>query len=263
MKEKIVSYLTIVAYVVMVSVNALANILPINQQTTKEVSDHYNNLFTPAGITFSIWGVIYLLLFIYVVFQFRELKKPQGKNFLVKVNYLFIVNALLNSLWIFMWHYEVIWFCLIIMIGLLVTLIVINQQLFAYTLSKKENLKFRLPFEVYLGWITIAFIANVVVFLVSINWNGFNISAEIWTNIVLMLAVIIGLCTMMYFKSVAYGLVLIWANFGIMLSHLSATGYNGQYTSIITTIAIVLGILVIGEVMLLHRSKYKCCKQEY
>ena len=157
MNTKLLKISTLGAYIVMVVVNALAVWLPIAGRETGEISDSYPNLFAPAGYAFSIWGLIYTLLAIYVIYQLG-----QGKNELVaRINRLFIVNALLNAAWIFAWHYDVIWLSVLLMAGLLYTLIRLANILRVGNLGQKEKSLARLPFSVYFGWITVATVANV------------------------------------------------------------------------------------------------------
>jgi hypothetical protein len=155
----------------MVGTNYLAILLPLGGRSTGQISDNYQNLFAPAGYAFSIWGLIHTLLGIFTVYQlWRE------KDELVeKVNKIFIVNALLNASWIFAWHHDLIWLSVIIMGGLLVTLIKIADIFRGRALTPKETWLVRLPFSVYFGWITVATIANVTVFLVYIGWNRFGL----------------------------------------------------------------------------------------
>lgn len=252
MKTKIISVLTLIAYLVMVSVNYLAVLLPLGGRSTGEISDNYFNLFAPAGYAFSIWGLIYTLLAIYVIYQFW-----QGKNELVgRVNKIFIINALLNASWIFAWHYDLIWLSVIIMIGLLVTLILIADTFKKRELTTKENWLVRLPFSIYFGWITVATIANVTILLVSLNWNGFGLADHIWTVVILLVGAGIGIARMLKDKNIVYGLVLVWAYLAILFKHISAQNFNSQYPSIIYTVIICL-VLYVGVIGFLGYKKIK------
>lgn len=236
-------YLTTITYITMVFVNFLANGLPINNRSTGEISDAYSNLFAPAGITFSIWGLIYLLLGGYIVYQFLNSNKQQ-KELFKTINPLFTATSIANILWIFTWHYDFIGFSVLIMALLLFLLIKIADILRGNQFNPIEKLFIWAPFSIYFGWITVATIANITVFLVSINWNGFGIAEIIWTNIVLLIGTLIGIVRTRKDKNIAYGLVLVWAYLGILLKHVSANGFNGQYPSIITTVILCLVLLV-------------------
>jgi len=163
MKNNLIKIFTALAYVVMIAANALANILPINNRTTGAVSDSYPNLFAPAGLTFSIWGLIYLLLAGYVVYQFTK-RAANKESLLGKINPLFIATSLANFLWIFAWHYDYIGFSVILMLILLFLLIKIADILRREKFSAWEKLFIMAPFSVYFGWITVATIANITVF---------------------------------------------------------------------------------------------------
>lgn len=244
MNTKIIRILTLVAYMVMVGVNFLAMYLPLGGKTTGEISDNYPNLFAPAGYAFSIWGLIYLLLAIYVIYQFKR-----GDDVLAgKVNRIFILNALLNAAWIFAWHYDVIWLSVIIMIGLLISLITIADILRKSTLTERERRLVCLPFSVYFGWITVATIANITVFLVSLGWGGFGLADSFWTVVVLLIGALIGSWRMLKDKFISYGLVLIWAYGAILFKHVSITGFAGQYPSVIVT-AVLCIVAFIGIIL--------------
>jgi len=231
MNTKIIRILTLVAYMVMVGVNFLAMYLPLGGKTTGEISDNYPNLFAPAGYAFSIWGLIYLLLAIYVIYQFKR-----GDDILAgKVNRIFILNALLNAAWIFAWHNDIIWLSVILIIGLLISLIRIANILRKSTLTERDLRLVGLPFSVYFGWITVATIANITVFLVSLGWGGFGLADSFWTVVVLLIGALIGSWRMLKDKFISYGLVLIWAYGAILFKHVSITGFAGQYPSVIVT----------------------------
>lgn len=233
----------VVAYVVMVFVNFLANALPLNNKSTGQISDAYPNLFAPAGFAFSIWGLIYFLLAAYLVYQFVYLNKKQNKKkeeFFNKINSLFILTSIANILWIFSWHYDFISLSVLIMLVLLVALLKTSDRIALEKLSSKEKLLFSIPFNVYFGWITVATIANSTVFFVSIGWNGFGIPDFIWTSLILFVGAIIGILRINKNKSISYGLVLIWAYFWILFKHVSSSGFNGNYPNVIITAGICI-----------------------
>lgn len=238
MKNPFLKILTLVSFGIMVGANYLAVSLPLGGRSTGQISDNYSNLFAPAGYAFSIWGLIYTLLGIYVIYQLRQ----KNDGLVVKVDRIFIVNALLNASWIFAWHYNVIWLSVIIMAGLLVTLIKIADILGASTITPKERWLVRLPFSVYFGWITVATIANVTVFLVYLGWNGFGISQSVWTVAVLIIGALIGSLRVLRDRSIPYGSVLIWAYGAILYKHLSVNGFAGKYPSVIWTVALCLAV---------------------
>lgn len=214
----------------MVGVNALANILPINNITTGEVSDRYPNLFTPHPITFSIWGVIYLLLLLFVIYQARLLFKERETE---NISILFILSSLVNTAWIFAWHYERIFLSLLLMILLFFSLLFIYLSLGRKKrVMKREWLFLHLPFSVYFGWITVATIANVTAFLVSLGWTGSNVTQSFWTVVVILTATLIGVLTLLREKDIPFNLVVVWAFLGIIIERSSS---QPLYFSIILT----------------------------
>lgn len=247
-----------VTYLAMVLVNALANILPINGLTTGQVSDSYPNLFAPAGPAFSIWGLIYILLGAHVLYQFGFFQKDKEQNRqdrLAFVGRYFILTSITNAAWIFAWHYKIIWLSAVLIATLLFFLVKIADILKKETQTGREKIFVRLPFSIYFGWITVATIANITVFLVSAGWNGFGIADDIWTVLILFLGAAIGIWRTTKDKNVVYGLVLVWAYSWIWVKHSSADGFNGQYPGIITavTICMVLFLFAIGN--LVYRFK--------
>jgi hypothetical protein len=127
---KMVPIVTIITYLAMVIINALANIIPINNRGTGDVSDSYQNLFAPAPITFAIWGVIYFLLLGYSINQLRYYRlKEEKKAVFIRIGVPFSISSIANSIWIFAWHYEVIWLSLVLMICILLCLIDVNRVL--------------------------------------------------------------------------------------------------------------------------------------
>jgi hypothetical protein len=238
----------------MVVVNGLANILPINGVTTGRVSDSYSNLFAPVGITFSIWGLIYLLLLAYVIYQF--IPKTLGKDKVInKINIYFIISSVVNSVWIFAWHYRIIGLTVILMLILLYSLIKISKLTNEMVLSFKDKLFIKIPFGIYFGWITIASIANITIFLVSLGWKNFIFADQIWMIVVLFVGLVIASITTIKEKNLAYGLVPIWAYFGIYLKHTSPLEFNNMYQGvIIATIICILVFVIVNSYLLVKKN---------
>lgn len=256
-KENFLKIFVAFTYLAMIIVNALANIIPINGNNTGQVSNSYPNLFAPSALTFSIWGVIYFFLAAYTLYQFGFFQKDKGKkHFLLfaEIGTYFALTSLANIFWIFSWHYHFIAFSLLFMLIILFYLIkigsLINQQKF----SLKEKFFIKAPFSLYFGWITVATIANVTTYLVSLNWNAWGISPAIWTVIILIVGALIGLFRTLFDKNILYGLVFVWAYFGIWLKHTSATGFGGQYPSIINTLIVLLVLFLISLASLVFKK---------
>ncbi len=246
-----------VAFGVMVIINAAANLLPINGNTSGEVSDSYPNLFAPAGYTFVIWGVIYLLLGLYSAWQlgyWREKKSKLNQKTINDITPLYILSSVLNIAWIFAWHYHVIWLSLILIIGMLVCISQIMSQLYKETVSFREWWLVRTPFSVYFGWITIATIANTTTWLVSSNWDGWGQSGEFWMVLVLMVGAAVGIVGMVRNIDFVYGTVFVWAYLGILMKHLSENGWDGAHPLVIGALVPMLVVLGLAVTMTFYRA---------
>jgi len=244
----------------MIVINILANLIPINGVTTGQVSASYPNLFTPAAYTFSIWGLIYLLLGLHTLYQLGFFRKENcssvTNDLLSSVGFYFSLSSISNAAWILSWHYKMIPLSVIFMIIILICLILINQCTSKNKLNCKDAFFIRLPFSIYFGWITVATIANITVLLVSWGWNGFGLSDVLWTIIILFTGVIIGIVTTIKNKDIAYVLTLIWAYNGILVKQMSPSGFAGQYMSIIYTVLFCIAMLIISGVYVLFNKRH-------
>ncbi len=241
----------IIAFVLTILVNGLAGSTTIlGGKNTAQISDANPTLITPAGYVFSIWGVIYVLLGIFVVFQ--ALPSERGKEFQKRVGWLFVLSGVANIIWLFLWQFEYLSLSCVLMFLLLATLILVYLRLKIgkSTAPLREKLAVHLPFSVYLGWITIASIANVAVTLVSLDWNGFGISPETWAILIIIVALLITILVMATRKDAAYGLVIIWALVGIAVKQ---SGNQNIVTA--TEVGAVVVIIALISSILMSRLR--------
>jgi hypothetical protein len=238
-------------FVLMVTVNALANILPINGVSTGAVSDSYPNLFAPAGSTFAIWGLIYLWLAAFVVYQWGLIKVQSSisPKQMKTIALYFIISSVANAAWIFAWHYYVMELTVLLMLVILLSLIIVNMILTKTDLTSWDWLFVRLPFSIYFGWITVATIANVTAYLVDLGWDGWGISPPAWTIVALGLGLLISMATTLKNNDIAYGLVILWAYAGILNKHLSVAGFDGRYPEIIIAVAVSMLVIVLAIIV--------------
>ena len=208
---------SIVAFAVLLTLamNGLANALPLNGQLTGEISNRFKVYFTPAGYVFSIWGLIYLGLIGLGIYQALPSQRTNPR--LRQTGYLFAGSCLANIAWLFLWHYEqfpltlVAMFCVLGSLIAVYLLLGIGQE----RVSRGESWLIRLPVRIYLGWITVATIANVTILLDWWQWNGWGISPEHWTEIILVVVGIIAGLMSITRRDATYLLVLVWALVGI------------------------------------------------
>lgn len=236
----------VVSFVIVLAINAGANAIPINGQLTAEISDRFSVFVIPAGYVFAIWGLIYLLLAVFTIDQARPSRATDPT--LRRLGWLPVVAGALNATWVLLFQYE--WFVLTvpIMIGLLVTLIAIN----AITFADRERLvgsarwTVRLPFSVYLGWITIATIANIAQTLQSVGVAVDPGIAPFVAAAVLVVGLAIALTFVWRFADVAYGLVVVWAYVGVAVKEagtpvVAATALGGAIVIALLVIATLIG----------------------
>ncbi len=223
--QKTLQILNLAGFFIMVLVNYAANAVPLKGITTGEVSDLYPNLFTPAGLTFSIWGLIYLLLLVFTIYQARDLFSPFKKEmpYLKDIGYLFFVSSILNASWIFAWHHLNIPLSLLIMISLLLVLmkIYLNLDIGRKKVSSEKAFLVHLPFQIYLGWITIATIANLNALLVYLGWNRYYLLEVFWTIAMIVVATVVTLAYLKIRKDLVISLVSLWALLGIVIKRLT------------------------------------------
>ena len=265
-KKRLLQIGNILAVILTILINALAVILPLNGKTTQELSDALPNLFVPAGLTFSIWGIIYILWIVFAIYQVRDFFKKDEIDmpFLQQISVLFIVSSIANSAWIFLWHYEYVGLSLLMMIVLLLSLLALYVRLNIgrSIVSMGERLCVHVPFSVYLGWITVATIANVTAFLVSIHWDGFGISALNWTIIIITVGTLLTILMLTLRKDIAFSLVVLWAFFGIWMKQSDTTiDVNIATTITIAMILIAFGLLAVLGYQLISKNKLKSIKK--
>lgn len=256
-KKRLYVFSNIIGYLAMLVVNGLANAIPLNHKTTGELADSLPNLFVPAGITFSIWGLIYLLLAILLIYQLYSLFRQEIATglFLVRIGWWFLLSCILNISWIFAWHYEVIWLSVLIMVMLLCTLIIIYRRLDIGGCCAKRNEKVFvfLPFSIYLGWISVATVANVTAFLVALDWGRWGLSEAFW--VVAVLALLTGLTIAVVFRKrdIAYAIAILWALAGIIIKRSADLG--GQERITVGAAAAGIALIVIAVLVQVFRKK--------
>jgi hypothetical protein len=225
--------INLIMFAVMVFMNYLANSLPINGKTTGQLSAEYPNLFVPAGVTFSIWGIIYIMLLVFVILQFFE----SNKLLVSQVGWAFAISCLFNALWIVAWHYQLLPLSLAVMLGLLASLIFIGIRMQLLPLSIPKA-----AFGIYLGWICIATIANVTAILVSYKWGGWGLADQTWAIVMIAIGALIVSITLIRINNPFVGLAVVWAFWGIVLKQ---KGLNPPIV-----IAAFIGIAVVGVLTL-------------
>lgn len=218
-KDIVRQVVNVMAVIGTLVVNGLANALPLNGLTTGEISDRFKVYFVPAGYVFSIWGLIYLGLIGFAIYQ--ALPAQQENPRLQSVGYLFAFSCAANVAWLFLWHYEQFLWSVMAMVALLLSLILIYLRLGIgrIEVSIAERWLVQVPFSVYLGWVTVATIANVTSVLDYVSWGGWGIAPQVWAVIMLVVGTGIATAVGLTRGDVAYMLVIVWAFVGIAVKH--------------------------------------------
>ncbi len=214
----------LVFFVLTIIFNFMAQAMPLNRKSTGELSDQYPNLFTPADVTFSIWGIIYLSLLAFIVWQLWPIRNTQRavqRNTAIDaLGWNFVWLCVINMGWLFCWHYELVSASVGVMLIMLGLLIRMNQLVFRGLPHTEDNRNFlQIPFGLYLGWISVATVANITVWLVSRQWDGFGIAEKIWTEILMVIATLLAVLAVYAWRNIPYAVAVIWALLGIALKH--------------------------------------------
>jgi hypothetical protein len=249
---------TWVLFLGVIAVNALANILPINGYNTGQISAFYPNAFVPAGFTFSIWGVIYLLLLSYTIgytyYTLKQEQYPKAFALIERINIYFLLTCIFNMSWIVAWHYLQIELSVVIMLLFLSTLIqlFLKSNTMAGALTSTQKFILQTPFIVYLGWISVATIANSTALLVAYQWNGFRMPPVYWSAAMILIAILLAVLMLKKFKAVPFALVVAWALWGIynaqgpaapILANLTSVGIKILCIASLITFLIAIGKL--------------------
>ncbi|WP_281864898.1 tryptophan-rich sensory protein [Planomicrobium okeanokoites] len=231
-----------IAFLAIIAINALANILPINGQTTGEISNRLPVLFTPAGYVFSIWSVIYILLAIWITgFWIRYKKEKELPSRAISL--YFILSAAANITWLFLWHYEYFAWSIAAMLLYLGSLILLYLQ---YDNNERKFTE-RLPISVNMGWISVATITNISYVLTYYNWGGWGLSNELWAVIMLTVATALALHVRFHHSDIPFTLVFVWAFIGIAIKH-------GLDEMLVTTASLFLSGVIITGILLIKKK---------
>jgi len=222
LKDTLRQITNLVTVLIALTVNILATALPLNGQNTGEISDRFKVYFVPAGYVFSIWGIIYIGWIAFTIYQFRASQKESPR--LRRLGYLFAISNIFNAAWLFTWHYNFFGLGVLVMLTLLGLLIVsyLRLDVNRAPVGRAERWSVDIPFSIYLGWITVATVANVADWFYLVGWNGFGIAAQTWAIIMIAVASLLGLAMALTRRDAAYLFVLVWSFIGIAIKQTPA-----------------------------------------
>ncbi len=244
-KDNLRQIANLLSVLLALTVNSLATALPLNNQTTAQISDRFKVFFVPAGYVFAIWGIIYIGWIAFTVYQFLPAQKESPR--LRGLGYLFALTGVFNAAWLFCWQYNHFTLSVIVMLILLGLLIAsyLNLNIGHTLVSNVEKWCVDIPLSVYLGWISVATIANISDWLYFVNWNGFGIAPQAWAVIMLIVASLFGLLMALTRRDSGYLFVFVWAFAGIAVKQAAAplVAYSAW-----VAVVIALGLVVFSLV---------------
>lgn len=247
-RARALAILNVISFLIHLGTSYLVQVKMINEKDVGEISDSYPSLFTPAGFTFAIWGIIYTCLGIFCVYHivmaYKRNWDADANKDLDAIGILFILNNFATAAWLIAWTQEELLLSVVLIFIQLVCLLFIHLRLHIHNRFRSPGGKLatEFPQSIYLGWISLASIANTSSYLASTGWDGFGISAVNWTVTMIIIAIILGIFMVMVRRTIAYGLVIIWGLYGI-LSRLSSLEDRSYAT--IVNIAWA-GIILVG-----------------
>ena len=244
------AWFSLLAYIAAIAVNYLSNALPLGGKTMQQLSDQLGVLFQPAGYAFSIWGIIYFFVLIWVIRLF--LRSTRESEWYPKAAGAFIASCIFNIAWLFSFHYELFSISIIPMVALLISLIILYQTVSTSSDRRKFDL---FPFSIYIGWVSVATILNVGILFVSLgvdNIEGWLLSGEVWTIILLIVGTILAIGFMHIFRDSIYPLVFVWAYFAIAAA-------RAEDFPAITAVASIMAVIILIAIPihLFRRKKRK------
>ena len=255
MKTAVKAWINGVVLLVVLAINYISTTGIINGTNQKEMSDKYMTPITPAPFAFSIWGVIYTLLFVSIILIILNRNDHGYKRTIDKLSPLFWVSSALNIGWILTFLYDQILISTIFIAAFTGVLIQINRILLEVNDDRKNVLA--LSFGLYNGWLLIATILNVAAYLVKIDWNRFGLSEEIWGIILLLTASVLAILMMLYLKNAAFTIPAAWGSFGIYKSLISPEGFNNMYSTLEIVAIGCLILLVVSFVVQFKKNQWR------
>lgn len=234
--------LNFVAYVFMIVMNGLA-FLPIGGLTTKEISDKYATLFTPAGFTFSIWSVIYALLLVFVIAGVVNALRGKTQYNKLADRYIgpyFALSCLWNGLWILAWQYQYLGLSVVIILALFFTVATLHVRIHRQNagMTWVDRYITHPAVSIYFGWISVAVLANISAWLVSVG----IIPSVTLTIVMVVIAALMAVAMFVRCRDYLFVIVILWAMYGIMKK--GETLSSLTFVPITATLHICMGFLV-------------------
>lgn len=253
MKTRLLAILNLITLAFQLLIAYLVQLKTFSSQDVGQVSARYDTVFAPAGITFAIWGLIYISLIALCVFHlykaFSKSSSCQTNQDTHNMGWLFILNNIATGLWLIAWVNEQLFLSVILILIQLFTLIKISIKAHISNPNRPIQTKIftQFPLSIYFGWICIASIANISAWLKSSAWNGMGISESYWVIILIGLAALLSLFIVLVRRNIPFGFVVLWALYGIILKRkeVDALLFEDVINAAYAAFAIILVALII------------------
>jgi benzodiazapine receptor len=235
-------------------INTLGAIGLINGLSQKEVSDKYVTLITPGPRAFNIWGIIYSLLAISIIWMIIKKDDAYYQKAFDEISVMFWISCIMNIAWIVSFSFLQIGLSVIFIFVFTTTLSLILQKLRKIHTEKRFLLP--LTFGIYTGWLFIATVVNTAAWLVKIKWDGFGIANQIWAFIMLVVAVFLTFLVLRRNQNAIFPLPIAWAYLGIYEFLIAPEGFNGEYVFLqIVSLAGVVVLIGMAAIQF-YRNQY-------
>lgn len=243
--EKLYAVLNFIFFIIALTISYLSQDRIFAGKTIGEISNKYDTWFTPAPVSFSIWGLIYISLFIFCIYHlygaFKKQPDDEVNIQLRQMGWLFVINNMASAIWVLAWVHEMIIPSVLLMAVQLLTLVFICKQahIFNKHRSTSSILFTQFPISIYYGWITVATAVNINAALYAYGWSGSPFSVTYWTIILIGLIALITILIIMVRKNVIYAMVIIWAFYGIILKNQDISNHEEINIAAVSGIALV------------------------
>lgn len=252
--RKKTTWINLIFLIITLVVNGLGSAGFINGYSQQEVSDMYTTLITPSSSTFSIWGLIYGLLFISLIVMIVKRDKSYYQRAIDEITILFRISCILNIAWIVLFSFLLLELSVVAILGFVIVLSLLLKRL--TKINDGKHFLLPLTFGIYTGWLLIATVVNISATLVKIDWNGFGISSEIWAIITLAVSIVLVFVVLMSNRNAVFPLPLAWAYFGIYQNLVAPEGFNGQYGLLQTASLVGMAILIGMAAIQLYKNQF-------
>lgn len=244
------SLISIILFAITLMINMLGSTGFINGLNQKDVSDKFSTLITPAGFTFSIWGIIYLLLFITLVILFIKRNEKYYASIINQISSLFWLSCFFNASWIIVFSYKLIGLSVVVILGLCFSLLLILRRLLIIHTPGKFFAP--LVFAIYGGWVFTASFVNIALFLNYLNISFGSLAKETIYLVLLIMLVFLAILLQNYHKNAIFNLPIAWGFFGI----LKALELKEIATPISNVLLVGIILLVLKSVFDFYRNNY-------